>query len=382
MTRVYLINLSFGLAGIERRFANLWHVLRRRGRVEPILAVPSTLADQLAAAQLLPDDPAALRIVPEPAALAWLGRRQLPEALHTPRSLVRSRASALGYRSVWREIRRDPDAVVHIGMPCSALTPPDVPIVYECVDATFRSFRSGHFRRASQRRALVHCQTDRIRTGLDQAYAGQATRWQTLTNPTYFAHYPDIRPDVRRDPTLVAFVGRLQAIKSPLLFVEAIARARQKGSDVRAIMLGEGPMQAAVEGLIGRHGLADRITVEFHLGAPALLSGAAVYASLQSNDNYGSQALLEAMGAGCAILASDMGETRRIVTDEVGVAVPLEIEAVADAIVAMVADPARTRARGAAGSRIARTTYSADTYAAFLESVYDQARLYHRAGAA
>jgi hypothetical protein len=52
MRNVYLINLSLGLAGTERRFANIWHELRRRGRVRPILVVPDTLAELLYRAEL------------------------------------------------------------------------------------------------------------------------------------------------------------------------------------------------------------------------------------------------------------------------------------------------------------------------------------------
>lgn len=378
MTRVYLVNMGFGLAGIERRFANIWSVLHRRGHVFPIMAIPSTLATILESAGLLPDIPGALRIVPEPASLAALGRVNLPSALHTPRDLLRSRLSALRYRTVWAEIARDPDAVIHIGMPCSALTPPDRPTVYECVDATFRSFPSRHFQLASTRRCLVHCQTDRIRRTLDAAYAGRRTQWQTITNPTYFAHYAPADQPILRDPRLLAFVGRLHTIKNPLLFLEGVALARQRGCDCRAIMLGEGPLQSEVDAFIAAHGLGAIVDVRFDDQAPASLARAAAYVSLQANDNFGSQALLEAMGAGCAVIASDVGETARIVTDAVGVRVALTPESVADAIVSIVDAPERTRERGAAASALARGTYSADTYAAFLESLYARAPLFHR----
>jgi glycosyltransferase involved in cell wall biosynthesis len=381
MTRVYLINLSFGLAGVERRFANIWHTLRRRGNVSPILAIPSTLERALAEADLLPTDRGALRIVREPVLLSTLGRIALPSALHTPSALIRSRASALGFRRVWREIAQDPDAVVHIGMPCSALTPPDAPVVYECMDATFRSFRSGHFRRASKRPCVVHCQSQRIRNGIEAAFSGQETRWLPVTSPAYFAHYADVPAGVVRDPHRVVFVGRLHEIKHPLLFVDAVARARQLGAPVRASMLGEGPLRAAVDARIATHGLTAEVSVGFHAHPSEALAGAAVYASLQHHDNYGSQALLEAMGAGCAVLASDVGETSRLVTSEVGTTVPLQVEAVAVALTQMVMDPEGTRARGAAAAQLVRSKYSADAYAAFLEQLYDEARRVHRATA-
>src|SRR5689334_19958870 len=104
MRRVYLINLSFGLAGIERRFANLWRVLRRRGRVWPILVIPSTHALQLHAAGLLPDEPESVVIVHEPKPLSVMGRFRLPPVFHTPRDLIRSRTISLGYWRFWPKI--------------------------------------------------------------------------------------------------------------------------------------------------------------------------------------------------------------------------------------------------------------------------------------
>lgn len=377
--RVYLVNISFGLAGIERRFANLWQVLHRRGSVFPILVIPSVHASQLREAGLLPDQPGSVLVVPVPGPIARLGDLRLPLILHTPRDIIRSRIVSLGYQRVWREIARDPGAILHIGMPCSALRPPDVPAVYECVDATFRDLGSYHFRLASRRRCIVHCQTDRIRFGVDAHFATQAPRWKTIANPTYFADYGGAPLPGARDAQLVAFVGRLHAIKNPLLFIEAVAIARHRGCDCRGMMLGEGPLQTQVEALITRYGLQKVISLNFHSYAPSLVGSSAIYVSLQTDDNYGSQALLEAMGAGCAIIASEVGHTGRIVTDEVGVRVPLTADAVARAIESLVGSPERTRHLGATAAHIARTQYSPDVYAAFLESLYERAAQYHRA---
>jgi glycosyltransferase involved in cell wall biosynthesis len=267
-----------------------------------------------------------------------------------------------------------------MGLPCSGLNPPDVPAVYECVDSTFERLGSNHYRRASRRRCIIHCQTDRIRSALDARYAPHGPRWQTVTNPIYFADYGPEPPAGDRDPGLVAFVGRLHPIKNPLLLIEAAALARRRGCPCRVMMLGEGPLQRQIKALVARHGLEDVVSIAFQPQVVRSLGKAAIYVSLQTGDNYGSQALLEAMGAGCAIIASDIGLTRQIVTDEVGVRVPLTAEAVCGAIEALVGDPGRTRQLGMAAACIARTRYSADAYASFLESLYERAVQYHRGG--
>jgi glycosyltransferase involved in cell wall biosynthesis len=372
---VYLINLSFGLAGIERRFANLWHALYRREVVFPILVIPSSLAELLDDAGLLPDDAAGLIVTSEPETLA---RIKMPHALDVPMAIVRSRIAAVGYRSVWSRIERDANAIVHVGMNTSALRPPDTPAVYECVDASLEQLDTRHFRRASKRRCIIHCQTNRIRTALDLCFANREARWRTVTNPTYFAQYDERRSNGGRDPGLIAFVGRLAPEKNPLLFIDAVARVRQQGADCHAVILGEGPLRAACAERIKELGLESVISIDFVAKPVEVLRQAALYISLQTGDNYGSQSLLEAMGAGCAIIASDVGETKNIVTDEVGVRVPFSIDLVAGAMDRLVRVPQEARKLGSAAERIARTKYSADAYASFLETVYELAEQHHR----
>lgn len=376
MKKVYLINLSFGLAGIERRFANLWRALRRRRNVDPVLVIPSVLAVLLRKAGLLPADDDGIITIDEPRILTWLGGLQLPPLFDTPVAILRSRVAAIAYRRFFRRIAQEPQAVIHIGMNCSALRPPELPAVYECVDANLEQFETRHYRRAALRRSVMHCQTDRIRLAVDDLYRQRDARWQTVTNPIYFAHYDAPSPAKDRDIRRIAFVGRLAAEKNPLMFIDALALAR-KEVDCNAVMLGEGPLRLQCEDRIERHGLGAVVRSGFVPDPIAELRASSVYVSLQNGDNYGSQALLEAMGAGCAIIASDVGETRKIVTDDVGVCVALTPESIAEAVVRLLRSPEETRQRGRNAERIARTKYSADAYAEFLERLYDVATQYH-----
>ena len=377
MRRVYLVNLNFGLAGIERRFANLSAVLRRRGVVCPVLVIPAALASRLEEAGLLPEDPGALVVIPEPAPLALFGRLQLPPGFDSAFAIIRSRIASLRLRPVWRDIQRDPNAVIHIGLTCSALRPPDVPTVYECVDSTLKNLDSRLFRRAARRRSVIHCQTDRIRSALDARHALRQPRWRTVTNPTCFAEYGPETSAGERDPQLVAFAGRLHETKNPLLFIEAVALARRRGCPCRVLMLGEGPLQSQVEALVAHHGLQSAVSIRFQPEVVSSLRNASAFVSLQTDDNYPSQSLLEAMGAGCAIIASDVGVTSKLVTDDVGIRVPLTADAVSQAIESLVTDSERARRLGIAAERLVRTQYSADVYASFLESLYEHAVQYH-----
>jgi glycosyltransferase involved in cell wall biosynthesis len=58
--------------------------------------------------------------------------------------------------------------------------------------------------------------------------------------------------------------------------------------------------------------------------------------SLQEDENYPSQAILEALSTGTQIIATDVGETYKIVTPEVGTRVPRDPELLADCILSSI----------------------------------------------
>jgi glycosyltransferase involved in cell wall biosynthesis len=96
-----------------------------------------------------------------------------------------------------------------------------------------------------------------------------------------------------------------------------------------------------------------------------------VHISLERLDNFANQSLLEGMAAGCATVASDVGETHRVVTDEVGLLSPLEADPLADAILSLVDDPGKARKMGAAGRQRVMRNHHVDRYVDYLRLVHD-----------
>ncbi len=171
----------------------------------------------------------------------------------------------------------------------------------------------------------------------------------------------------------VVFSGRLIAEKRPELFIEACALVRRQAPGARFFMLGDGPSRASVDEAVRRHGLEAAIQVGWQPHVETILGEALIFVSLQQMDNYPSQALLEAMACGLAAVATDVGLTAKLVDDTVGRRVPPTPEAVADAIVELLADPARAEAMGrAARERVVRE-HSMEAYLRYLRSVYDAA---------
>lgn len=133
------------------------------------------------------------------------------------------------------------------------------------------------------------------------------------------------RPDPRvaRDSEHVIFVGRLVEKKGVAVVLDALARLGARYDNVRLSIVGDGPERPALERLAHALGLADRVRF---LGArpqaalPALYSSAAIAVVPSIVDSLGDQeglglVSLEAIGCGCAVLASDLEAIRDVVID-------------------------------------------------------------------
>lgn len=174
-------------------------------------------------------------------------------------------------------------------------------------------------------------------------------RAEALTNgvDTDLFAPPAERP-ARRDARPVVIVPRRLFEKNGVeYFVRALPLLRRE-LDVRALLVGDGPERGRLEALAAELGVSDM--VEF-MGSrpnpemPGLLAGADV-AVLPSLMEATSVAALEAMSCGVPVAASRVGGLPEIVDESVGTLFePANPQSLADALVALLRDPAR-EARG------------------------------------
>lgn len=369
MLNVYLLNVSFDVAGAERRFVNIWNGLRRRGNVRPILVLPQCLAQKLKASGELPGGgDSDVWEVPEFSISSCFG---------PPFGMIRTRLLALRFKPFYRLIQNDPNCVVHFGLPSGPVVTPDLPTVYECVDSTLKGFKSSHYRRATRRCCIIHCQTNRIAEALKCAWQKEQPLWKLAVNPCCFAQYSTELQPLARDSHLILFAGRLSNEKSPLLFLQALHLLKERGAAFRAIILGKGPLYNSVKIFIRDHNLGNIVEVKHSYDIKDQMQSASIFVSLQTGDNYPSQSLLEAMGAGCAVVATDVGETWRIVDDQVGCRVPLNAAAVANAIERLLNNPAMTIGLGTQARNRVLQDFTLDRYLDYVENLYHDAITIH-----
>jgi glycosyltransferase involved in cell wall biosynthesis len=156
----------------------------------------------------------------------------------------------------------------------------------------------------------------------------------------------------------VVFAGRLVAVKRPELFIDAIAAARRRAPALvarwRFVLLGKGPLEAGLRRQAAEAGLGDQVRIDFAERVGERLAHSRIFVSTQDEENFTSLAMLEAMACGNAIVARNVGQTRAFVREgENGRLVDAaDAESVAEAMLAIMADPALQRRMGEESRRI------------------------------
>ena len=153
-----------------------------------------------------------------------------------------------------------------------------------------------------------------------------------------------IEPDER----LVLYVGRLLPGKNVEVLLAAL-RLVVAEPGVVAVLCGEGSQRPSLEQAIARGGLAGRVRLAGYVpNVWAWLKRADAFVSVSLSEGQ-PNTVMEAMAAGCPVIASDIPAHREFLGEESAVLVKPDVpEAVAEAIAGVLA------ARGAAARRAAK----------------------------
>ena len=105
------------------------------------------------------------------------------------------------------------------------------------------------------------------------------------------------------------WVGSMVTVKRVDLMLSALSQL----PDVHLTLIGDGPLRAELEEIAGRLGIADRCRFLGHRSdVPAQLANHDVFVLSSAAENC-PLALLEAMAAGCAVVASAVGGVPEII---------------------------------------------------------------------
>lgn len=189
-------------------------------------------------------------------------------------------------------------------------------------------------------------------------------------------HRGELRQELALPPDAptVGIVARLAPIKAHEVFFAAASRILERVPTARFIVVGDGARRGELHALACQLGLEK--STRF-LGWRSDL--ARLYADLDvvvlTSKNEGSPvAVIEAMAAACAIVATRVGGVADLLEDgRTGLVVaPGDVEAIADAVVSLLHEPERRQRLGAAARAAALPAYNASRLLRDVDALYQR----------
>ena len=177
------------------------------------------------------------------------------------------------------------------------------------------------------------------------------------------------------DPGRVPVVGTVAALRAEKnlgRLLRAFRLAVADGLDGRLVIVGDGPERTMLEAVAEQPGLLGRVHFSGHQPDPSAALGEFDIFALSSDTEQMPISLLEAMAAGLAVAATDVGDIRAMLPAESqGEVTPLDDAVLAAALRRLLLDPAARIRQGAANRCKAVQTYAETTMFAAYAGLFD-----------
>lgn len=175
------------------------------------------------------------------------------------------------------------------------------------------------------------------------------------------------------DP-IVGIVGRIVPIKNHGLFLRAAARIARESANCRFVIVGDGPLRAQTEQAARKLGIRDRVRfLGWRFDLPRIYAD--LNALVVSSDNEGTPvAAIEAMAAGCPVVATRVGGLPDLISHErTGFLVPPgDAHAMAEAVLRVLTDRDIAARITDEAKTLIPTRFSADRLGRDMADLYDE----------
>jgi glycosyltransferase involved in cell wall biosynthesis len=182
------------------------------------------------------------------------------------------------------------------------------------------------------------------------------------------------RPRPCEGSLIIGVICAFRPEKGLETLLEAFARMAQQRSDLRLLLIGDGPSLPALRSLAGRLTLGERCTFESPVKDVAAWLGKINIFVLPSLSESFSNSLMEAMACGCCAVASRVGGNLELIADrENGLLFHAgDVEDLSHALEMLVRDSALRARLSAAGSERIRKEFSLERSAKRMAEIYSE----------
>lgn len=221
--------------------------------------------------------------------------------------------------------------------------------------AKHKAIRLWAMRRLYPRADLIAAPTDAIADELKCLLGRSGLPTCLLPNPVVEGRQRAAAP-APRQPLRIVAAGRLVEAKGHDLLIDAAAALARAGAAFDLVIYGDGPLRETLSRQIAAQGLSERVRLAGH--APdigAVLAGAGLCVLPSRREGFGN-VIVEAMAASVPVLAAACSGPARLIEDGRNgfLVAPGDAAALAGAMAALLADPARRESVVKAGRRTSR----------------------------
>jgi len=174
------------------------------------------------------------------------------------------------------------------------------------------------------------------------------------------------------DAIVIGMIGRLTPVKQPLTLIDAFATVAARFPGARLLVVGDGELRPECEADVRRRGLSDRVIFTGWRHDLRDVYAAVDIVALASRNEGTPVALIEALAAGRAVVATDVGGVADVITDGVtGILARADnVAAFAEALSTLIARPDDRARLGAAGRERVVERYRPSRLVADIQSLY------------
>jgi glycosyltransferase involved in cell wall biosynthesis len=183
-------------------------------------------------------------------------------------------------------------------------------------------------------------------------------------------------PTVKKENHIV-FAGRFTNAKRPLMFVEALNLVKKRNPELlkwKCFMYGKGHLEEEVAQKIKAYGLSDLITISHAHDLTKVFERSKCFVSTQDFENFPSLSMNEAMAAGNAIIARNVGQTSLFVKNRLNglLCEPDNEEGLASSIEEYITHPEYHESMANESRRLTREVHTFANFKTQIESFWDK----------
>lgn len=177
---------------------------------------------------------------------------------------------------------------------------------------------------------------------------------------------------INEDEKVIAYIGRLSAEKGPDIFVQVAQSILQKDSNVKFLIVGEGPLRSDLRKRVDALGLQDRIIFAGHRTDMEQVYAAIDILAITSFTEGLPNVLLEAFAHNKPVVSTRVGGTPEIISHGTNgfLVEPGRVDGIADCLRLLLSDPALARKMGSNGRKLIEEKLSFRKRTEKLEELY------------